>query len=314
VGASDASHPNRLMFTGREYDKETGLYYYRARYYNPQIGRFLQTDAVGYKAGMNWYAYCGNNSTNGIDPSGLIWEDASLRIILYDSSIKYWWEPFTSASSDPFWDVGIDIAGMSVDDIVHIFDGNNLTKIVENQKPKTFDSSDFTIEGLWIYGHGDTYGNNNGIVLPDSATFNAIFKSIGDGLNANHGEVDPIHLRQCTAPFGQSGDDAAFDLMQSAAEASGHDVTAPLGCLLIDPLAKIAELNAGAPGYAPWACSNGFGKVYQTWDSSGNVSWHRDYGYTGGAEMGQSYTSYENNGFIAWPVSYTIRASPTCVW
>jgi RHS repeat-associated protein len=72
VGASDASHPNRIMFTGREYDKETGLYYYRARYYNPQIGRFLQTDPVGYGAGMNWYAYCGNNSTNGVDPSGTI--------------------------------------------------------------------------------------------------------------------------------------------------------------------------------------------------------------------------------------------------
>jgi RHS repeat-associated protein len=72
LGASDASHPNRLLFTGREYDKETGLYYYRARYYNPQIGRFLQTDPVGYNAGMNWYTYCGNNSTNGVDPSGMI--------------------------------------------------------------------------------------------------------------------------------------------------------------------------------------------------------------------------------------------------
>ena len=41
VGATDANHPNRFLFTGREYDKETGLYYYRARYYNPQIGRFL---------------------------------------------------------------------------------------------------------------------------------------------------------------------------------------------------------------------------------------------------------------------------------
>jgi RHS repeat-associated protein len=59
------------MFTGREYDKETGLYYYRARYYNPQIGRFLQTDPVGYDAGMNWYAYCGNSPIGLTDPSGL---------------------------------------------------------------------------------------------------------------------------------------------------------------------------------------------------------------------------------------------------
>ena len=70
VGALDASHPNRFLFTGREFDKETGLYYYRARYYNPQIGRFLQTDPVGYGAGMNCYAYCGNGPCARTDPSG----------------------------------------------------------------------------------------------------------------------------------------------------------------------------------------------------------------------------------------------------
>jgi RHS repeat-associated protein len=76
VGATDASHPNRIMFTGREYDKETGLYYYRARYYNPQIGRFLQTDPVGYEAGVNWYRYCVNNPLNCVDPQGLrVWRE-----------------------------------------------------------------------------------------------------------------------------------------------------------------------------------------------------------------------------------------------
>jgi RHS repeat-associated protein len=75
VGATDASHPNRILFTGREYDKETGLYYYRARYYNPQIGRFLQTDPIGYGDGMNWYRYCGNSPINGTDPLGQeFWE------------------------------------------------------------------------------------------------------------------------------------------------------------------------------------------------------------------------------------------------
>jgi len=70
VGATDANHPNRFMFTGREFDKETGLYYYRARYYNPQIGRFLQTDPVGYKVAMNLYLYCKNNPAVWIDSSG----------------------------------------------------------------------------------------------------------------------------------------------------------------------------------------------------------------------------------------------------
>jgi RHS repeat-associated protein len=71
VAASDANIPNRFMFTGREFDADTGLYYYRARYYNPEIGRFLQTDPVGYGDGMNWYAYCGNSPGSHTDPRGL---------------------------------------------------------------------------------------------------------------------------------------------------------------------------------------------------------------------------------------------------
>jgi RHS repeat-associated protein len=71
VSAGDPNHPNRFLFTGREFDSETGLYYYRARYYNPYIGRFLQTDPVGYGDGMNWYAYCYNNAVNSVDPLGL---------------------------------------------------------------------------------------------------------------------------------------------------------------------------------------------------------------------------------------------------
>jgi RHS repeat-associated protein len=69
VSASDPNHPNPFLFTGREFDKETGLYYYRARYYNPYIGRFLQTDPAGQ--GMNPYTYCGNDPTTRVDPFGL---------------------------------------------------------------------------------------------------------------------------------------------------------------------------------------------------------------------------------------------------
>jgi RHS repeat-associated protein len=48
-------------FTGREYDPETGLYYYRARYYDPKIGRFVSQDPIGFLGGNNFYAYVENN-------------------------------------------------------------------------------------------------------------------------------------------------------------------------------------------------------------------------------------------------------------
>ncbi len=62
-----------LRYTGRERDAETGLYYYRARYYDPSIGRFLTEDPLGFGAGdVNFYAYVGNNPINANDPSGKV--------------------------------------------------------------------------------------------------------------------------------------------------------------------------------------------------------------------------------------------------
>jgi RHS repeat-associated protein len=70
--SATSSIGNRFMFTGREYDTETGLYYYRARYYKPSIGRFLQTDPIVYIDSMNLYTYSLNNPVMLRDPSGMI--------------------------------------------------------------------------------------------------------------------------------------------------------------------------------------------------------------------------------------------------
>jgi len=83
VSASDPNHPNRFLFTGREFDADTGLYYYRARYYNPYIGRFLQTDPAG--DAPNLYSYCRNNPLYWVDHSGLApelnWDNEEKRYV-----------------------------------------------------------------------------------------------------------------------------------------------------------------------------------------------------------------------------------------
>ena len=68
-GTPHSAIGNPWMFTGRQLDEETGIYFYRARYYDPVKGRFLQRDPLGYVDGMNLYqAYFVNS---GVDPTGL---------------------------------------------------------------------------------------------------------------------------------------------------------------------------------------------------------------------------------------------------
>ncbi len=62
---------NRYAFQGREIDWETGLYYFRARWYDPETGRWLSKDPLGISGGLNQYVFVENTPVNSIDPSGL---------------------------------------------------------------------------------------------------------------------------------------------------------------------------------------------------------------------------------------------------
>jgi len=60
-GNPAASNLGRFQFTGQEWLSEAGLYYYKARMYDPRLGRFLQTDPTGYDDDVNLYAYVGSD-------------------------------------------------------------------------------------------------------------------------------------------------------------------------------------------------------------------------------------------------------------
>jgi RHS repeat-associated protein len=69
--ASTGSLTNSFRYTGREFDPESNLYYNRARYYDPQAGRFISEDPLGFGGnGTNFYAYAGNDPMDNVDPSG----------------------------------------------------------------------------------------------------------------------------------------------------------------------------------------------------------------------------------------------------
>jgi RHS repeat-associated protein len=70
--ATSGSIVNSFQYTGRESDSETGLYYYRARYYDPVAVRFISEDPIRFWSGPNFYKYTNNNPIAYADPFGTL--------------------------------------------------------------------------------------------------------------------------------------------------------------------------------------------------------------------------------------------------
>ncbi|MFA6094298.1 MAG: DUF6531 domain-containing protein [Candidatus Paceibacterota bacterium] len=119
-------------YAGRERAKTIpGLYFYRARYYWPNLGRFIQRDPIGYAAGINLYAYVGNNPVNFNDPSGLSPQSAAIRNSI-TPSISYYGggNPFAFSSG-----AGIQVADNQVAFGQRLITQSDSTPIREGMAP-----------------------------------------------------------------------------------------------------------------------------------------------------------------------------------
>ena len=116
------THPGvnvRYGFTGRDFDKETGLGFYRTRYYDFVTRRFVSQDLLGFAAGdVNLYRYVGNTPTVYVDPSGMIvetiWDVAS--VLLGVASFAYnVYQGVKNRERSYFVDAGFDLVGIVAD-------------------------------------------------------------------------------------------------------------------------------------------------------------------------------------------------------
>lgn len=100
-------------YTGRE-PSATGLMYYRARFYDPSIGRFTQSDPMGFIDGVNTYAYVANNPINYVDPTGMTIDAISNTLSSasgYVSQIGDDWAAYTNSESANRVRGGMMVAG-----------------------------------------------------------------------------------------------------------------------------------------------------------------------------------------------------------
>jgi len=117
--ASSGSTENTRKFTGEDCDATSSLLYLRARYYDPDVGRFISRDPIGYRGGINLYGYVGNNPVRWVDPDGKAFIDNLKKLWECLKGFFDWNEDCKKANE------GCDDPCMTIDEYIDCFEKRN---------------------------------------------------------------------------------------------------------------------------------------------------------------------------------------------